>query len=266
MNVMVMSGTSDAVKIITYLDAMEDTVITATTTTSYGAKLAFDAGADEVKVGGLGVEAMVELIQQKKIDLLMDATHPFASQATETAVNAANSAKIEYLRFERPAIPHQTIKNLHVVKDFSEASKTASELISKTNNGKIMHLAGVSTLPQILEKISANSIIVRVLPAVYSIKKCLELGIPSENIVAMQGTFSSEFNKALMAEFNVDVVITKESGESGGTLSKLEAAAQLEIPVVMVKRPEIKQLKKSKVYSDIPELITEVKKFKSNLG
>jgi precorrin-6A/cobalt-precorrin-6A reductase len=105
-----------------------------------------------------------------------------------------------------------------------------------------------------------------VLPAVYSIKKCLELGIPNENIVAMQGTFSSEFNKALMAEFNVDVVITKESGESGGTLSKLEAAAQLEIPVVMVKRPEIKQLKKSKVYSDIPELIKAVKKFKSNLG
>ncbi|UTB31668.1 MAG: precorrin-6A reductase [Methanobacterium sp. ERen5] len=265
MNVMVMSGTSDAVKIITYLHAIDDTMITATTTTSYGAKLASDAGADEVKVGGLGLEAMLELIQQKKIDLLLDATHPFASQATETAINAANSAEIEYLRFERPAIPHQTIKNLHV-EDFREASKKASELISKTKNGRIMHLAGVSTLPQILEKISPHSIIVRVLPAVYSIKKCLELGIPSENIVAMQGTFSSEFNRVLMAEFNVDVVITKESGESGGTLSKLEAASQLEIPVVMVKRPEIKQLNKYKVYSDISELITEVKKFKSNMG
>jgi precorrin-6A/cobalt-precorrin-6A reductase len=266
MNVMVMSGTSDAVKIINYLHAIDDTVITATTTTSYGAKLAFDAGADEVKVGGLGVEAMVELIQQKEIDLLLDATHPFASQATETALDAANSAKIEYLRFERPATQHHTIKGIHVVKDFKEASKTASEIVSKTKNGRIMHLAGVSTLPQVLEKISAHSIIVRVLPAVYSINKCLELGIPSENIVAMQGTFSSEFNRALMEEFNVDVVITKESGESGGTLSKLEAASQLEIPVVMVKRPEIKQLKKSKVYSDIPELINEVKRFKSNLG
>ncbi|MTK63715.1 MAG: precorrin-6A reductase [Methanobacterium sp.] len=266
MNVMVMSGTSDAVKIISYLDAMDDTVITATTTTSYGAKLASDAGANEVNVGGLGVEAMLEIIQEKNIDLLLDATHPFASQATETALEAANSAEIEYLRFERPAIPYQTIKKLHVVNDFREASKTASELISKTKNGKIMHLAGVSTIPQILEKISAHSIIVRVLPSVYSIKKCIELGIPSENIVAMQGTFSSEFNQALMAEFNVDVVITKESGESGGTLFKLEAASQLEIPVIMVKRPEIKQLKKSKVYSDIPELISAVKKFKSNLG
>lgn len=266
MNVMVMSGTSDAVKIISYLDAMDNTVITATTTTSYGAKLASDAGANEVKVGGLGVISMLELIQEKKIDLLLDATHPFASKATETAVKAANSAEIEYFRFERPAIPHQAIKKLHVVNDFREASITASEIISKTKNGRIMHLAGVSTIPHVLEKISAHSIIVRVLPAVYSIKKCIELGIPSENIVAMQGTFSSEFNQALMAEFNVDVVITKESGESGGTLSKLEAASKLEIPVIMVKRPEIKQLKKSKVYSDIPELISAVKNFKSNLG
>ncbi len=31
---------------------------------------------------------------------------------------------------------------------------------------------------------------------VYSVKKCLEIGIPSENIIAMQGTFSKEFNIA----------------------------------------------------------------------
>lgn len=265
MNIMVMSGTSDAVKIINYLHTIDDTVITATTTTSYGAKLASDAGAYEVKVGGLGVEAMVELIQQKEIDLLLDATHPFASQATETALDAANSAKIEYLRFERPATQHHTIKGIHVVNDFREASKTASELVSKTKNGRIMHLAGVSTIPQVLEKISAHSIIVRVLPAVYSINKCLEMGIPSENIVAMQGTFSSDFNRALIEEFNVDVVITKESGESGGTLSKLEAASQLEIPVVMVKRPSILGLEKSAVYSDINELIMAVKRFKDDL-
>jgi len=259
-----MSGTSDAVKIIDYLGSIGDTRIIATTTTSYGAELASDAGADEVLVGGLGVDAMVDVIHQKQVDLLLDATHPFASQATKTAIEAAKTAEICYMRFERPAIPEQTIKKLHLVDDFEEASQKAIELIRETKNRRVMHLAGVSTLPQVLENISPQNLIVRVLPAVYSIKKCLELGIPSENIVAMQGTFSSDFNRVLMAEFNVDVIITKESGESGGTLSKLDAAAQLEIPVVMVKRPVISKLEESTVYSDIDDLIVAVKSLKTD--
>jgi len=261
-----MSGTSDAVKIIGYLGSIENTMIIATTTTSYGAGLASDAGADEVLVGGLGVDAMVDVINQKQVDLLVDATHPFASQATSTAIEAAKTAEIDYIRFERPAIPQKAIKKLHVVNDFKEASQKAIELVKKTKNGRVMHLAGVSTLPKVLENVSPQNLIVRVLPAVYSIKKCVELGIPSENIVAMQGTFSSDFNRALMAEFNVDVIITKESGESGGTLSKLDAASQLEIPVVMVKRPEISELEKSRVYSDIDDLIVAVKKLKTDMA
>lgn len=262
MKVMVMSGTSDAVKIIAHLDHMEDTYILATTTTSYGADLASGAGANEVMVGGLGVEEMVKVIKEKKIDLLLDATHPFASQATKTAIEAAKKSEITYLRFERPSISYQNIKKLHLVDNFSEASDKALELLSNTKNGRVMHLAGVSTLPKVLKNISTESLIVRVLPAVYSINKCLELGIPSENIVAMQGIFSSKFNSALMEEFNVDVVITKESGESGGTLSKLEAASKLDIPVIMVKRPEISQLVSSTIYSDIDEVIGVVKNLK----
>jgi len=261
-----MSGTSDAVKIIDHLCSMKDTLIIATTTTSYGAELASGAGADEVLVGGMGVDEMVEVIHQKQVDLLLDATHPFASQATRTAIEAAKIAGIAYIRFERPAIPHQTIKKLHVVNDFNEASKKAIELIRKTKNGRVMHLAGVSTIPQVLENVSPQNLIVRVLPAVYSIKRCLELGIPSENIIAMQGTYSSDFNRVIMSEFNVDVIITKESGESGGTISKLDAAAQLEIPVVMVKRPAVSELEKNTVYSDINELIVAVKKLKTDLA
>ena len=260
-----MSGTSDAAKIIAVLGSIEATEIIATTTTTYGAELASGAGAQEVLVGGLGVESMYNVIQQKKIDLLLDATHPFASQATKTAIEAAKLADVAYMRFERPMIRHQTIKKLHWVNDFKEASEKAIELIGETKNGRVMHLAGVSTLPDVLTHIDPQNLIVRVLPAVYSIKKCHELGIPNENITAMQGTFSSEFNRALMAEFKVDVVITKESGESGGTMSKLEAASQLEIPVVMVKRPEITSLEKSMVYSDIDELILAVKKLKADL-
>ena len=72
---------------------------------------------------------------------------------------------------------------------------------------------------------------------VYSMKKCLEMGIPSENIIAMQGTFSKNFNMALMQEYAPCVVVTKESGETGGTPSKIAAAIEFKIPIIIVKRP-----------------------------
>ena len=84
---------------------------------------------------------------------------------------------------------------------------------------------------------------------VYSIKKCLEMGIPSKNIIAMQGTFSKEFNESMMKEYHVQLVVTKESGETGGTPSKIEAAIKLEIPVIVVKRPIISELENKMVFS-----------------
>ena len=58
-------------------------------------------------------------------------------------------------------------------------------------------------------------------------KKSLEIGLPGKNLIAMQGTFSKEFNQALMKEYDAQVVITKDSGDFGGTPSKIEAAIEL---------------------------------------
>lgn len=262
MKIIVMAGTSDAIMIIEHLNSLEDTDIIATTTTSYGGELASSAGANEVLVGGLDVDEMIKIIEEKNADLLLDATHPFASEATKNALSAAQKSKIAYIRFERPSTNIDAYKNLHIVEDFKDASTAAHQLIEGMDNGKVLHLAGVSTISPIISKIPSQSLVVRVLPAVYSIKKCLELGIPSENIVAMQGLFSIEFNRAMMEEYDINVVITKESGESGGTGTKIEAASQLEIPVIMVKRPEILALKNAITVSDMDELMVEINKLK----
>lgn len=67
----------------------------------------------------------------------------------------------------------------------------------------------------------------------------------------MQGTFSKDFNRAMMNEYNVSAVITKESGETGGTPEKVEAALELGIPVVVVMRPEVAELKNEWVSGDV---------------
>ena len=116
-------------------------------------------------------------------------------------------------------------------------------------------------LRQITELIEPEFIVARILPMVYSIKKCLEIGIPGENIIAMQGTFSKEFNKAIMREYAPSVIITKESGESGGTPSKISAAVELKIPIILVKRPVIPELEKEIIFSDMDRLLKSIINF-----
>ena len=118
-------------------------------------------------------------------------------------------------------------------------------------DGTVFHLAGVNTLKDVLKNVLSDQLIVRVLPNIISIKQCNELGISGEKIVAMQGTFSKEFNKSLLKEYNTKVIITKESGETGGVSEKIEAAQELGIDIVLVTRPKIPELEDEIVLNSV---------------
>ncbi len=252
--ILVMAGTRDAAKIIAKIKSYKNFNVVATTTTEYGAAIAKRCGADEVLSSGLNGKDLVDLIERKKIGVLVDATHPFAVAATKNAIEASQITGIKYIRFERPE--EDIIENdlIHKVFTFEEAALKVSELMDKKD--KILHLAGVSNLHHVTDKIHPHRVVARILPTVDSIQKCLDLGLKQENIIAMQGVFSTNFNKALMQEYEISAIITKDSGETGGTSSKIEAAMELEIEIVLVTRPKIPELKDMDVLNDLKEIIS----------
>lgn len=252
---MVMAGTSDARGIIKKLSASFS--ILATATTPHGAELARSSGADKVLQGRFNSKELADIIKEYDIGILIDATHPFASEATKNAINAADATKTRYIRFERKQLEIPKNDLIHRVHSFEEAAKKTYEII-KNSDGMVFHLAGVMTLHHLTEWIDPDRIVVRVLPSVYSLKKCLKLGVPASNIIAMEGIFSREFNQALMEEYNVTIMVTKESGDAGGTPSKIEAALELGIPVVMVMRPEVEELAGKRVFDDVDDIYREL--------
>lgn len=278
-----MAGTKDAVQIIEKLSEIKKSYSTdfvnkgslnilATTTTHYGADLAKKAGAHEVISKPLTTSELVDLIEKKEADLLIDATHPFAVQATINAITSAREASIKYLRYERPSLDYSHTKGIHQVKSFEEAGKIASEILKDSNDigkergtekedregeKKILHLAGVSTIKPVLRNITKEQLVVRVLPNTTSISQCQEIGLSGKNMIAMQGVFSKEFNQALMKEYNAGIIITKESGETGGVPDKIEAALDLGLEVILVARPKIKELKEESVVNSIEEFEKE---------
>lgn len=271
MNVLVMAGTSDARKIITDLSKEEGIIVLATATTSHGVELAHRSGANKVLKGFFDSEKLANIIQDNDIELLVDATHPFASAATQNAIKASDSVGIDYIRFERPATIIPDSHLIQRVNSFEEAAVVIKDIMNQNDflngenpsNGKVLsnkvlHLAGVNTLHYLTEVISPDLIVARVLPTVYSVKKSLELGIPHDNIVAMEGTFSPRFNGIIMEEFQIKVLLTKESGQSGGTMAKIQAALDLKVPVVIVMRPEIDELEGKIVFNEVDLLISDV--------
>jgi precorrin-6A/cobalt-precorrin-6A reductase len=222
MKIIVMAGTSDANQIIRDLKYRStDIQIIATTVTANGALLARGSGADKVISKPLNSEELIEVIQKEKVDLLVDATHPYAVEATINAIKSSESENISYIRFERKKTLLQPSNLIYQVSSFREGA----ELLSNLVGGKVFHLAGVSTI---------------------------------KYITAMQGTYTKDFNLSMMKEYNVDAIITKDSGVSGGTPEKIGAALEMGIPVIMVDRPEIPELGKEIVLNSVEKLVEKI--------
>lgn len=252
MRYIVMSGTSDATKVIEFLSQDKNNYILATTVTDYGGKIAENAGASEVISKALKEEDFINVIKEKDIDTLVDATHPFAAVATETAIESCEKAGINYIRYERASTVLPESDLIYYVDSFPEGADTAKELLGEDK--RLMHLAGVLNLHTITETLNPEQVVPRVLPNNFSISKTLETGVPAGNIIAMQGTYSKEFNMALMKEYDISAIITKESGESGGAENKISAALELDIPVIIITRPKVEKLDKHIMVRSIEEL------------
>ncbi len=245
----VLAGTSDAGEIISRL-SQEGFGVIASATTQYGAELAKRAGADEVVVGQLGFEDMLRLIKDREVRIVIDATHPFAAEASENAMRAAKAAGVGYIRYERKGL-NLAGEGIREVDDFEEAAKLASEL-----GRVIFYTAGVKNLPTFLKHCSSR-VVVRALPFPEVIARIIELGVAPEDIIAMHPRFDRELNKALFKAYKAEVLVTKESGREGGVVEKLAAAREAGIPAIVVRRP---RLAYPKVCESVEAIVQEIKK------
>ena len=77
----------------------------------------------------------------------------------------------------------------------------------------------------------------------------------------MTGAASTDENVELIEKYGASVLITKESGEIGGVIDKIEAANEKDIAVIMIQRPEIKEVDKKDMVSNLDELDYKLKTY-----
>ena len=252
LKILLLGGTKDSTELIKHLKANYDTDILTTTTTEYGSKLALEAGSDETIARPLLKDEIIELINNSDFDLLIDATHPFAEHITQTSVSVSKICEIAYIRFERPSLNLDDFDTSHII--YAKSFENAGEIISKEiPDGNVLHFAGANTMEDVLKNVSKERFYPRVLKVPKSMEKCEKLGIDDEHIIAMKGAASLKENIDLIEKYDASVMITKESGEIGGVIEKIEAANQKDISLIMIKRPVIKELDKKDIVSNLDE-------------
>jgi len=180
----------------------------------------------EVRIGGFGgPQGLRAYIVANDVTDVVDATHPFATTMAEHACQAAASAGVRLLRFARPGWSGRgDATGWHWASTLEEVREIASGL-----GRRPFVTSGRQTLGSFASW-SERTVLIRVVEPVD------ELLPPSWMIIHDRGPYVVAGEIELMSEHAIDVLITKDSG-GDYTSAKLDAAAALGVPVVVLSRP-----------------------------
>ena len=250
--VFLFAGTTEGRRLARRLGAAEIGTMVSVAT-EYGALVLEEAGlGDTVQVlhGRMDQAEMTAAIRKEMPKIVVDATHPYAIEASENIRAAAEQAGVPYLRLKRKTKDSPERK----VFRFSEISEVIPALQRTTGN--ILLTTGVSTVAEIAEAEGLRErLFVRVLPGEESLRKCEEAGIRGRQIIAMQGPFSQEMNRATIHAYDIRHLVTKQSGHSGGFSEKVFAAQETETAVYIIGAPEEDGVPYAEVLDRLGELL-----------
>lgn len=249
--ILCLAGTSDARELAAQIKQEGYPILTTVVTEN--ASIELKKLGLEVHVGRLTSEEMKDLIKKRSVRAVVDATHPFAEEASKNAIESAKQANVPYIRYERASQIFEE-EQITFVSSYEEAANLAAE-----KKGVIMLTTGSKTLEIFAEKLlglPGTRMIARMLPRKDNLEKCESLGIPQKDIVAIQGPFTKEFDEAIYKHYGVTLMITKESGKVGSVDEKMKAAKKLGIETIVIMRPNIEYGIK---ISDFTKIISHLK-------
>jgi precorrin-6A/cobalt-precorrin-6A reductase len=207
------------------------------------------------RVGGFGgAEGLAAFLQREKIDLLLDATHPFAARISANAVAASTRAGVPLLAIERP--PWSPIPG----DDWIEHDSIDAAIAALPEEPQDVFFGLGRQAIDALRRAPQHRYLIRVVDPLE-----LTCDLLDSEVIEARGPFRTGDDARLFADYNIRYVLAKNSGGSAA-YSKIEAARQLGLPVHMVRRPAIPPRTTVSSASDALDWIAAHHRSRSDLG
>ena len=181
-----------------------------------------------VRSGGFGGAAgLADYLQREHVDVLIDATHPYAGGISANAWAAAQMSSVRFVAVHRP--PWIAV---------------AGDRWTEVENVRGAVRALGATPRRVLVALGRNEIAPLVeAPQHFYLIRSVDpvdppLRLPHAIYVTGRGPFVEAEELALMRTHRIETVIAKNSG-GGATYGKIAAARALGIEVIMLRRPPV---------------------------
>ena len=227
MRIVIFSGTTEG-RALSHLLAERGAEVTVCVATEYGREEQGTMAGVTVLAGRTTPSEMTDIL--RGCDLCVDATHPYAVQVTKSIRTACAAAEVPYRRLLRR--DSGEAGEAITVDSAAEAAERLAQM-----PGNVLLTTGAKEL-KAFSALEPARLFPRVLPTHESLAACEAAGIPHHNILAMQGPFSQELNEAIIRQFRISVLVTKDGGAAGGFQEKVQAARSTGAALILIRRPE----------------------------
>lgn len=224
--ILILGGTGDARELAELLDRETDCEI-ITSLAGRTSEPAEQTGT--VRVGGFGgADPLASYLAENEIDLLIDATHPYAAQISANAAAASEAAGVASFRLERPGWAPLEADNWTIVTSAVEAAAALP------NGARALVTVGAGGLTPFVQRLDIQ-VTARV------IERPAEMPMPPHKLMVARPPFALEDEILLMRTNHITHLVTKNSGGKK-MATKIAAARELKLPVIMIARPELPEM------------------------
>ncbi|MBD2508411.1 cobalt-precorrin-6A reductase [Nostoc muscorum FACHB-395] len=225
MRVLILGGTGDAAELAARVATIQG--VDAITSLA-GRTREPSVPLGDLRVGGFGgVAGLASYLRVIQIDLLIDATHPFASQISFNAANAANEVGVPRLMLIRPPWEKGSGDRWMEVDSVEAAAASLANqahrvflTVGRQELAAFAHLEEIWFLMRMIDPPVDDAL------------------VPPGMVLCDRGPFNLNSERQILIDNKIDTIVSKNSG-GDATKPKIIAARELGVKVVMVNRPAI---------------------------
>jgi precorrin-6A/cobalt-precorrin-6A reductase len=246
-------GTSEGKKILSLLNTFTEDIFISTAT-SYGGELLRNYKYKVLNTAPLDKVSLAKAFKENNIRVVVDGSHPYATEITKTLMDLCTEHNLDYIRYERPSVIDKFKNHKEVIRVYGYEQLLE---MAKNIKGTILNTTGSRNIKKLMDLGMKNRIVHRVLPSIEVMVEYFSLGLAVEDIIAIKGPTSYDLNCSFIKEYEAKAIILKDSGVQGGTEEKLKAAIDLGITAFVIDRSVVTY---ENSFNNEDELVEYIKK------